>query len=66
MARRDAGLQVSDRITLSVAGPPDVLAAVGAHRSDVAAQTLAVSMSLADAPELEIAVSIAVGDAGRA
>jgi isoleucyl-tRNA synthetase len=45
-ARRDAGLEVSDRIRLEVAGPADVAAAVEAHRGWVAEQTLATSLDL--------------------
>ncbi|GAA0935507.1 isoleucine--tRNA ligase [Virgisporangium aurantiacum] len=41
MARRDAGLAVSDRITLSVEAPGEVGDAVRAHSAFVAAETLA-------------------------
>jgi len=43
-ARRDADLDVSDRITLTVAASPAVEAAVDAHRSFVAEETLATSL----------------------
>ena len=43
-ARRDAGLDVSDRITLTVAAAPAVESAVDAHRSFVAQETLATSL----------------------
>jgi isoleucyl-tRNA synthetase len=45
-ARRDAGLDVSDRIALLVAAPPAVAAAVETHRDFVAAETLATSLGL--------------------
>jgi len=41
MARRDAGLDVSDRITVVVDAAADVVAAVEAHRAFVAGETLA-------------------------
>jgi isoleucyl-tRNA synthetase len=40
-ARRDAGLDVSDRILLGVDGDPGVLAAVRAHEAFVAGEVLA-------------------------
>ena len=40
-ARRDAGLDVSDRIVLTVQAPEEVLAALRAHRDFVAGETLA-------------------------
>jgi isoleucyl-tRNA synthetase len=46
MARRDAGLAVSDRITLVVDAPGEVGAAVGAHSAFVGAETLAESVSV--------------------
>ncbi|AGZ39814.1 isoleucine--tRNA ligase [Actinoplanes friuliensis] len=45
-ARRDADLDVSDRISLLVAAAPGVSAAVETHRDFVAAETLATSLSL--------------------
>jgi isoleucyl-tRNA synthetase len=47
-ARRDAGLDVSDRITLSIAAPGEVLAAVRTHQDFVANETLAESVILLD------------------
>jgi isoleucyl-tRNA synthetase len=46
MARRDAGLAVSDRITLVVDAPGEVGDAVRAHSAFVAAETLATSVSV--------------------
>ncbi len=43
-ARRDAGLQVSDRIVLSLDGDAVLLDAVGAHESYLARETLAVAV----------------------
>jgi isoleucyl-tRNA synthetase len=45
-ARRDADLDVSDRIALRIAAAPAVAAAVEVHRDFVAAETLATSLSL--------------------
>jgi isoleucyl-tRNA synthetase len=45
-ARRDAGLEVTDRIRLEVSGPPDLAAAVEAHRGWVGEQTLATSLDV--------------------
>ncbi len=45
-ARRDAGFDVSDRITLVVEAPAGVAEAVEAHRDFVAAETLATSVKL--------------------
>ncbi|GAA4598881.1 isoleucyl-tRNA synthetase [Actinoplanes octamycinicus] len=44
-ARRDAGLDVSDRIALAVSASPAVREAVEAHREFVAGETLATSLS---------------------
>jgi isoleucyl-tRNA synthetase len=52
-ARREAGLDVADRITLTVEAPADVAGAVEAHREFVAAETLATGVTLG-----------AVGDSG--
>jgi isoleucyl-tRNA synthetase len=44
-ARRDADLDVADRIALTVRAPDDVVAAVRAHEAFVAGETLAESVS---------------------
>jgi isoleucyl-tRNA synthetase len=49
LARRDAGLDVADRMALVVEAPADVAAAVEAHRDFVAAETLAVSVDVGNA-----------------
>jgi isoleucyl-tRNA synthetase len=51
MARREAGLDVSDRVTVVVEAPAEVGSAVEAHRSFVAGETLADSVTLASAAE---------------
>ncbi|MGH3567410.1 MAG: isoleucine--tRNA ligase [Pseudonocardia sp.] len=48
-ARREAGLDVSDRIALSIAAPQEVLAIVRAHQGFIVHETLAVSVALMDA-----------------
>lgn len=48
-ARRQAGLDVPDRIALSIAASQDVLAAVRAHQKFIAHETLAISMALSNA-----------------
>jgi isoleucyl-tRNA synthetase len=45
-ARRDAGLDVSDRIELSLGLPEDAAAAVTSHRDFIAAETLAQTVSM--------------------
>jgi isoleucyl-tRNA synthetase len=45
-ARREAGLDVTDRVRVEVAGPADVVAAVESHRAWVAGQVLAVEVSV--------------------
>jgi len=44
-ARRDAGLDVADRITLTVSAPDDVVTAARAHEKFLAGETLAESVS---------------------
>jgi isoleucyl-tRNA synthetase len=44
-ARRDAGLDVADRIDLTVDAPAEVVEAAQAHEKFIAAETLAVSVS---------------------
>jgi isoleucyl-tRNA synthetase len=55
-ARREAGLDVSDRITLTVQAADDITAAVRTHQEFVAAETLATTVgygSVADGFEGE-------------
>ncbi|MGD9702061.1 MAG: isoleucine--tRNA ligase [Acidimicrobiia bacterium] len=46
-ARRDAGLDVSDRIALTVGVDPEQLGAVSTHQDFIAGETLATSVSVA-------------------
>ena len=55
-ARREAGLDVSDRITLRLAGGADEIAAFEAHRDLVMGETLTVE---ATATEGEPAITVA-------
>jgi isoleucyl-tRNA synthetase len=45
-ARKDAGLDVSDRITLTVVGDPAAVAAVTTHRELIAGETLATALEV--------------------
>ena len=45
LARQAAGLEVSDRIALALAGDEDLLAAARAHEEYVAGETLATSVA---------------------
>ncbi|MCW2738930.1 isoleucine--tRNA ligase [Nocardioides sp.] len=56
-ARKDAGLQVSDRIALTVSGPAATLDAARAHEALIAEETLATSVSYADADEVAVEVA---------
>ncbi len=44
-ARKDAGLEITDRIALTLAGDPDLLAAAQAHQDYLANEVLATSVS---------------------
>ena len=48
-ARKEAGLEVEDRIALGLAGDDDLLDAVRAHEGYVTGETLATSLDLDDA-----------------
>ncbi len=56
-ARRGAGFEVSDRITLVVSGPEDVLVAARAHEQLLAGETLADSVTFELAAETAVAVA---------
>ncbi|GAA0535833.1 isoleucine--tRNA ligase [Paractinoplanes ferrugineus] len=47
--RRDVDLDVADRITLSIAAPEEVLAAIRTHQEFIAHETLATSVNLVSA-----------------
>ncbi|MGN6168871.1 MAG: DUF5915 domain-containing protein, partial [Solirubrobacteraceae bacterium] len=55
-ARREAGLEVSDRITLSYEGDRELLAAARAHEPYIAAETLAVDVGYDGNPRTDGAV----------
>jgi isoleucyl-tRNA synthetase len=59
-ARRDAGLDVSDRVVVTIGGPPEVLAAVRAHEAFVAGETLADRVELSAATGDGLPVTAAV------
>jgi isoleucyl-tRNA synthetase len=48
-ARKDAGLDVGDRISLTVTGDPAAVAAVETHRELIAGETLAVALAAREA-----------------
>ncbi len=64
-ARRDAGLDVSDRITVTLHGPEPVLDAVRAHEAFVAGEVLATAVRFEPVPEPTLvgAVATAAGPA---
>jgi isoleucyl-tRNA synthetase len=63
-ARRDAGLDVSDRITLVVGADGDVAGAVRAHAAFIAGETLATELTVV--PAVEVTTEAApVGDGGE-
>lgn len=57
MARREAGLDVSDRISLVVHGPTQMLAAVGTHTEMISSEVLADQLE-AGATEDELRIEI--------
>jgi isoleucyl-tRNA synthetase len=56
-ARRDAELDVSDRIMLTVSAPAEVLAAARTHQELLARETLADAVTFEDAAETTVAVA---------
>ncbi len=50
-ARRAAGLEITDRIALALAGDPDLLGAAQAHQRYLAGEVLAASVSYDGAPD---------------
>jgi isoleucyl-tRNA synthetase len=61
-ARRDAALDVSDRITLTVDGPQPVLDAVRAHENFLAGEVLATAVRYAAVPAPTLVGSVAAAD----
>jgi isoleucyl-tRNA synthetase len=60
-ARREADLDVSDRIVLSIAAPPQTLAVIRSHQEFIAHETLAVSVALVDTMPEGFTGSVGVG-----
>ncbi|WP_134739599.1 isoleucine--tRNA ligase [Nocardioides sp. 503] len=58
-ARRDAGLDVSDRIALTVAGSAEVQAAARTHEQLITSETLATSYVVEGGPDGEPVVTVA-------
>ncbi len=58
-ARKDAGLQVSDRISATISAPARMLDAARTHEALIAEETLATSVSYADAVADEVTVEVA-------
>jgi len=56
-ARRDAGLDVSDRITLTVSAPADVLAAARTHEELLSSETLADAVTFEESAETAVRVA---------
>jgi len=56
-ARKDAGLAVSDRITLTLSAPAETLEAARTHEALIAAETLAGTVAYADAAEVAVEVA---------
>ncbi len=55
-ARKDAGLDVSDRISLTLVGDPAAVEAVGIHRELIAGETLATALDVREGENGAIAV----------
>ncbi len=65
-ARKDAGLDVSDRITLVVGADGPTASAVRAHAAFIAGETLATELTVIPAAEFTaVAVPQPVGDGGE-
>ncbi len=58
-ARKDAGLQVSDRIEVTISGPAETLEAARTHEALITEETLATSVSYADGAEVAVEVATA-------
>jgi isoleucyl-tRNA synthetase len=60
-ARKDAGLDVSDRIVATVTGTSEVIASVEAHKKYVASETLSTTLNLTIADVADGAVDVGEG-----
>ncbi|NHA67315.1 isoleucine--tRNA ligase [Phycicoccus flavus] len=65
-ARREAGFEVSDRILLEVGGDEEVLAAVEAHRTLLAGETLAEEVAALESADGSGVAVVVVGDGHKA
>ncbi|MFC5177432.1 isoleucine--tRNA ligase [Nocardioides taihuensis] len=65
-ARREAGLEVSDRIRLTVGGTPAVLDAARIHEALVAGETLATSYTVSEGHVAGAGAEVVVGDGEKA
>jgi isoleucyl-tRNA synthetase len=65
LARREAGLAVSDRVTVTVDASPAVDAAVEAHRAFVAGEVLATDVALAGVGDDGFAGEVGEGETIR-
>jgi isoleucyl-tRNA synthetase len=65
-ARRDAELDVSDRIALALDGPPAVLDAVRGHEAFLAGEVLAASVGYAELPDGTFSGAVAAPDGSGA
>jgi isoleucyl-tRNA synthetase len=57
-ARKDADLDVSDRISLTISASADVLSSVSSHAELVKSETLTLELALVESGELQNAVSV--------
>ncbi|MFW6867592.1 isoleucine--tRNA ligase [Nocardioides sp. CPCC 206347] len=65
-ARKDGGLDVTDRIELVVSGSAAVLAAATTHEALIAGETLATSYTVSAGADAEGATAVVVGDGEQA
>ena len=65
-ARKAAGLDVADRISLRIGGDPAVLAAARAHEVLIAGETLATTYEVSDAAQESADVTAALADGTHA
>ena len=65
-ARKAAGLDVADRISLRIGGDPAVRAAASAHEALIAGETLATTYEVSDAAQESADVTAALADGAQA
>jgi isoleucyl-tRNA synthetase len=59
--RKSEGLEIADRVVVSLAAPADVVAAVEAHRDWIAGEVLATSLAVVDELD-EVTATITVDE----